>query len=459
MGRIPADWKTAHVTAIFKKGTKSTAGNYRPVSLTCVLCKVLESIIRDAMVNHMNDHKLYSSCQHGFRKGRSCTTQLLEVMENLSRSIDDGQNIDILYLDFRKAFDQVPHHRLLLKLRSYGFVGNISKWIEDFLSDRTQKVRVGDSYSANAKVLSGIPQGSILGPILFTVYINDLPHGISSSCKNFADDTKIFDIANNYRLIQQDMKLLQTWSNKWLLYFNAEKCKVLHVGRTNQCYKYSMEIEENVTQEISKCTEEKDLGVIFDNTLSFDAHINNVINKATRMTGIIRRTFSYLNKTSFTCLYKAMIRPIVEYGNEIWSPQLIRQSSAIEKVQRRATKLINDLKYRTYEDRMRHLSLPSLKYRRMRGDMILVFKILNGLIDMDWREFFIKATATTRHSELKLYIKFSRTNTRKYTFSNRTAPIWNSLTGNTKSATSVNNFKNLLDRDPNFKRFMYSFDN
>ena len=140
MGRIPADWKTAHVTAIFKKGTKSTAGNYRPVSLTCVLCKVLESIIRDAMVNHMNDHKLYSSCQHGFRKGRSCTTQLLEVMENLSRSIDDGQNIDILYLDFRKAFDQVPHHRLLLKLRSYGFVGNISKWIEDFLSDRTQKV-------------------------------------------------------------------------------------------------------------------------------------------------------------------------------------------------------------------------------------------------------------------------------------------------------------------------------
>ena len=168
MGRIPADWKTAHVTAIFKKGTKSTAGNYRPVSLTCVLCKVLESIIRDAMVNHMNDHKLYSSCQHGFRKGRSCTTQLLEVMENLSRSIDDGQNIDILYLDFRKAFDQVPHHRLLLKLRSYGFVGNISKWIEDFLSDRTQKVRVGDSYSANAKVLSGIPQGSILGPILFT---------------------------------------------------------------------------------------------------------------------------------------------------------------------------------------------------------------------------------------------------------------------------------------------------
>ena len=147
------------------------------------------------------------------REGRVQPMQLLEVMENLSRSIDDGQNIDILYLDFRKAFDQVPHHRLLLKLRSYGFVGNISKWIEDFLSDRTQKVRVGDSYSANAKVLSGIPQGSILGPILFTVYINDLPHGISSSCKIFADDTKIFDIANNYRIIQQDMKLLQTWSN------------------------------------------------------------------------------------------------------------------------------------------------------------------------------------------------------------------------------------------------------
>ena len=232
-GRIPLDWKKAEVTAIFKKGRKSTAGNYRPVSLTCVICKVLETIIRNAMVQHMDEYNLYSNSQHGFRKGRSCTTQLLQVMETLTQFIDEGKNIDIIYLDFRKAFDQVPHKRLLSKLSSYGFTGMVLNWISHFLSDRTQKVRIGDKYSREAKVLSGIPQGSILGPILFTIFINDLPTDISSNCNIFADDTKIFNIEGNCDIIQHDLNRMQEWSSKWLLYFNADKCKVLHIGRSN----------------------------------------------------------------------------------------------------------------------------------------------------------------------------------------------------------------------------------
>ena len=166
LGKISLEWKNANVVAIFKKGTKSNPGNYRPVSLTCVTCKILESVIRDAIVEHMNDYNLYSDCQHGFRKRRSCVTQLLHVMEDLSLLVENGCDIDVIYFDFRKAFDQVPHQRLLTKLASYGIAGNIIQWIADFLSNRCQKVRVGNCYSSKADVLSGIPQGSILGPIL-----------------------------------------------------------------------------------------------------------------------------------------------------------------------------------------------------------------------------------------------------------------------------------------------------
>jgi hypothetical protein len=174
-GILPNDWKTAVVTALFKKGSKQDAGNYRPVSLTCIVCKVLESVVRDAIVNHFTENNLYTDCQHGFRRKRSCVTQLLQVMEDFTSLVDQGEDFDIVYCDFKKAFDSVPHERLLVKLSAYGICGNILMWIRGFLSGRTQRVRVGSSKSSNGSVLSGIPQGSILGPILFTVFINYLP--------------------------------------------------------------------------------------------------------------------------------------------------------------------------------------------------------------------------------------------------------------------------------------------
>ena len=183
-GQLPEDWKKAEVIAIYKKkGKKSDPANYRPVSLTCILCKVLEDIIRDCIVDHMNKQCIYSPSQHGFRKQMSCMTQLLEVMNDFTKMIEDGSDIDVIYLDFKKAFDSVPHVRLLNKLCAYGIQGEILNWIRSFLTNRQQKVRVGGAISTPEPVVSGIPQGSILGPILFTIFINDLPDNIDSKAK------------------------------------------------------------------------------------------------------------------------------------------------------------------------------------------------------------------------------------------------------------------------------------
>ena len=220
------------------------------------------------------------------------------------------------YLDFKKAFDSVPHERLLNKLSSYGIQGNILKWIRAFLSYRTQRVRVGTVISPPEHVTSGIPQGSILGPILFTIFINDLPDTIESTCKIFADDTKIFNKPTSSIKIQDDLLKLQSWSEKWQLGFNVSKCKVLHIGKQNPVISYSMK-NDGVVQDILNCEEEKDLGITFDKQLTFNSHIDKAINTAKRVLSMSKRAFKYLDQSAMLTIYKALIRPHLEYGNII----------------------------------------------------------------------------------------------------------------------------------------------
>ena len=443
-GKLPDDWKTAIVTAIHKKGSKNEAGNYRPVSLTCILCKVLESIIRDAIVEHFTEHKLYAECQHGFRNKRSCISQLLEVIEDLTVHFD-GESVDIVYLDFRKAFDTVPHQRLLVKLKSYGITGELYRWVEDFLIGRTQKVKVGNIVSETSEVTSGIPQGSILGPILFTIFINDLPEGLKNICKIFADDTKVYGNSKESDSIQEDIDKLQEWSIKWNLYFNVEKCKVMHIGNNNPETKYTMKKGDNL-ENIITCEDEKDLGVTFDKKLNFNKHIESAIGKANRMLGLIKRTFSYMDKDIFLRLYKSMVRPHLEYGNIIWNRLLKKHSISIERVQRRATKLLKQCNQLSYSERLNYLDLHSLKGRRLRGDLIETYKMFNGFTDTDPYNFFEKAKLdTTRNSDKKIYNKHWRIKKVKNVYSYRVAPHWNKLTHDIKNAPSTNNFKNSLD--------------
>ena len=216
-GSLPTAWKEARVTPIFKKGSRTDVDNYRPVSLTSVCCKVMEKLIRHAVMNHMIINGLLSDYQHGFVQGRSCTTQLLQLVDKISEIIDEGGAVDMVYLDFAKAFDTVPHQRLLLKLESYGIGGEVYAWIQSFLTDRLQQVSVGGMVSSWAHVLSGVPQGSVLGPVLFVCYINDMPDSIGSFIFMYADDTKLgrgVSSDEDREALQADLDRLNDWSRR-----------------------------------------------------------------------------------------------------------------------------------------------------------------------------------------------------------------------------------------------------
>ena len=233
-GIVPGDWKSANVTAVHKKSDKTIADNYRPISLTSIVCKIMEGIISDALVLHMKTNKLFTNKQFGFLKGRSATLQLLNVLDEWTQLLDNGISVDVLYTDFQKAFDSVPHRRLLEKLASYGFCGKILTWIESFLTSRKQRVVIKGLKSSWKSILSGVPQGSVLGPILFLIYINDIVDNLNCTAYLFADDMKIFSGIRDHSdadKLQTDINTVARWTDKSLLKLNAQKCKIMTVGR------------------------------------------------------------------------------------------------------------------------------------------------------------------------------------------------------------------------------------
>ena len=465
--KLPNEWKQANVSAILKKGSRKKAGNYRPVSLTSIVCKIMESCVRDHIVDHMSKNSLFSTQQYGFIKGRSTSLQLMNVIDMWTKALDKRFSIDIVYLDFRKAFDTVPHKRLLHKLEAYGINRPILGWVRNFLTGRVQQVCVNGMYSDSANVTSGIPQGSVLGPVLFVLFINDLPSNIKSNVFMFADDTKVFrtiECQNDQCILQGDLHELTEWSRKWLLTFHPDKCRVMHLGRPlpyNE-YQYTMTTTGRVFH-LEYTDNEKDIGVIIDSKLEFDKHISFKIKKANSIMAVIRRSFIMLNESNFVPLYKALVRSHLDYASCIWSPHKQKYKDEIENVQRRATKQINRLKDLPYPERLKRLNLPTLAYRRIRGDMIEMYKLLHNRYDIATskfiklhREYNVQSERTRGHI-WKVHKERNNINVRNESFPHRCVQMWNCLPEQVVSAASVLSFKNRLDKHWSREPIVYDY--
>ena len=454
---IPEDWRTAIITAIFKKGAKSDPGNYRPVSLTCIICKILESIIYDAIIEHLIKNKLLSKNQYGFISKRSASLQLLAVLQLWCSILDEsGNEIHDINMDFMKAFDTVPHRRLIKKLRSYGITGDILLWIEAFLQGRKQKVVVNGSSSDWCDVISGVPQGSVIAALLFVIYINDLPENIRSHLFLFADDCKFFrEIATqeDIDIMQADLDTLFEWSQKWLLTFHPGKCVNLRITLRKDTEPHVYHLGND---DLKNVDEVKDLGVTVDGKLKFESHISGKVNKANQLWGAIKKAFKHMNSDIFKKLFCAHIRPHIEYAVQFWAPYLRKSINQIESVQRRATKNIPGFQNHSYKERLQLLDIPTLAYRRLRGSMIEVYKMINVYDPEVTPPLDIRSYRTRGHNQ-RLYVKpANKLHPKHHSFQHRVVNPWNSLPSDVVNSPNLDTFKNRLDK--HWKNLKLKFD-
>ena len=443
-GEVPLDWRSADVCPIHKKGPEDQASNFRPVSLTSVPGKVLETLIKARMVSHLDRNDLLLGSQHGFRAGRSCLTNLLEFYHAIFGAYDRSGSVDVVYLDFQKAFDKVPHRRLMAKVRALGIGGSVADWIQAWLTGRKQRVVVGGTPSGWSPVTSGVPQGSVLGPLLFLIYINDIDQGLVSKISKFADDTKLGVNAADPNAVEElrgDLARIGEWSERWQMPFNTGKCHVLHVGVRNARADYSL-----LGSPVTPTQQETDLGVLMTSEFKFGAQCVAAEKKAQKILGYIKRVFTHRNRFVVMTLYKTLVRPHLEYAVQFWSPTYRCDVDRLERVQARATKLIPEIRNFGYERRLLVLDLLTLEQRRLRGQLIETFKIVRGLSSLDPSSVFTLSDNPTRNHGYKLLVPRFRTNKFRDLMTVKVCSLWNSLPSELVNAPSVEAFKRQLDK-------------
>lgn len=381
-GVFPSVWKDANVIPILKTGDITDAKNYRPISTLNCFGKIFERLVYNRVFESISN--LIASQQHGFVSGKSTASNLMEFTNFVSQSLEQHGQVDVIYTDLTKAFDRVNHKILLSKLEKYGVTGNLLRWFNSYLNNRKMRVVFNGCKSQAFSPNSGVPQGSILGPLLFLIYINDLPQFLASDNLLYADDLKLFKVINSESdcsTLQNDLEVLLEWCQLNDLGLNVNKCfKVTYTLKKTHVNK-DYHIDDKAVREVNKI---KDLGVTFDSKLKFDSHYGDISNRAYRMSGFILRVSSSFNsiRTS-VLLFKSLVRSILEYGSSVWNPHHDCHKKTIESVQRKFTRSLF-FKFRKpyvdYDLRLSELHMPSLEKRRIYLDACTLYNIVNGIL-------------------------------------------------------------------------------
>jgi hypothetical protein len=443
-GSIPIEWLNANVTPIHKKGKRTDPQNYRPVSLTSIACKTLEHIIVSNLMKFLDVNNILLENQHGFRHNRSCETQLFMAIHDIAEALNSHLQTDIVILDFSKAFDKVPHERLLHKLKYYGIEGNLCSWIRTFLTNRQQRVVLDGTPSSYLPVHSGVPQGTVLGPVLFLLFINDIADNIKSNIRLFADDCLLYRTItneNDHQMLQADLDRLISWSDTWQMSFNASKCFVMQTTLVKKQPTESYSINNTI---LAKVESNPYLGVHLHNKLSATKHVDTITNKANRVLGFLRRNLKQCPKEVKEKAYHAMVQPHLEYASSVWDPHTKENKAKINMVQRRGARFVLN-RYRRRDSptqMLGELGWPTPERKRTEARLILLYKIVFQLVAIPVTYLPPLAQTRTRHSHSLKYQRY-QTNVMAYQYSllPRTVPTWNLLPESTVTAASLDLFK------------------
>ncbi len=454
-GDIPIQWKKAWITPVFKKGGRAEASNYRPVSLTSVACKLLEHIVCSHIRDHADNHGILGEENHGFRAKHSTETQLIMTTHDMLKQRDQGKQLDVIILDYSKAFDTVPHRRLLHKLEHYGIKGCLSKWIEAFLVGRTQSVVVDGARSNEEPVLSGVPQGTVLGPLMFLLYINDMPSQVHAGtrCRLFADDSlvyRVIDSIDDQVLLQEDLRNLEKWASDWGMVFNPSKCYMMAISKGHNLRPYIYELCGVVLKPVEQ---EKYLGVVINHSLSWSTHVSQITARANQKLGFIKRNLRGSPQELKRLAYIAIVRSSMEYACTVWDPLYTRDRDSLERIQRRAARWIANTRDRriSVTALLETLKLEPLEDRRRISRLTFMYKILNShvavppdKVDLLLSNRPARGGTTTQ----KIVTLASKTEEFRQSFIPRTIVQWNSLPDTITSAGSVNSFRARLSAMP-----------
>lgn len=431
-GIVPKIWKSALVTPIHKKGDKSNVENYRPISKLCLFAKLFEKIVYNQVYSALKSY--LSADQHGFLKKRSTTTNLLIANEIITEGMDNRQQIDIVYTDYSKCFDRIDHSTLLLKLSNIGIHGDLFRWFSSYIDRRSQAVVLNGYKSHWSFIPSGVPQGSLLGPLLFIIFVNDIKHCfIHSRILLFADDMKILKVVNDIsdaKLLQDDLHRFDSYCARNKLDLNISKCYVMTFSRKYTTIDVGYTLRNQI---INRVENTRDLGVIFDNHLKFDLHIDSIVTKASKALGFVMRTSHSFNDIKVVkILYCAFVRSHLEYASQVWNPQYEVYKSRIEGIQKKFLRYL-DFKTRQrsidYKHRCKKYHFLPLESRRNINDTTFLFNLANASIDCP--ELLSKVHLRTNQLGFRqrslLHVPFSRTNFRKNSFLTRVSRTFNRL--------------------------------